>query len=57
MLTILIAIIFAILVVVAILGLFVKGVAIALVYLDAIICVAVVVLIVVYFINKRKDSK
>lgn len=57
MLTILIAIIFAILVVVAILGLFVKGVAIALVYLDAIICAAVVVLIVVYFINKRKDSK
>lgn len=56
MLTILIAIIFAILVVVAILGLFVKGVAITLVYLDAIICVAAI-LIVVYFINKRKDSK
>ena len=57
MLTVLVAMLFAMFVIVAILGLFVKGTVIVLAYLDIVILLVLAILIVVHFIKKGKDSK
>ena len=57
MLTVLVAMLFAMFVIVAILGLFVKGTVIVLAYLDIVILLVLAILIAVHFIKKGKDSK
>ena len=54
MLTVLVAMLFAMFVIVAILGLFVKGTVIVLAYLDIVILLVLAILIVVHFIKKRE---